>query len=1013
MRVLGIALFLWPGLAAHGQVPFILPWNDSTPSFTDFSALNSPIGTNRVSVDAEGHFNADGKRVRFFGVNFAGDSPFMPTNNAEAVAARLAKFGVNAIRFHHMDAPWAYNGGLVAYTGTTSTNVSSAQLERVHYLVSRLKAHGIYSDINLLVGREYRSGDGLGSEVTGIDSKLAHVLAFFYDPALALQKDYATKVLTPTNRFTGLPLAKDPAVAFVEIINENGVLQKWFDGGLDALPTRYATNLQSRWNAWLAARYTNDATLQIAWKVTNQPLSTNYLANGAFSNALTGWNAEQHNNARASFARTYDFTNGQPSARIAVTNADTVDWYIQFNCAGLKLISNQAYTVSFWAKSEPATNISASVMQAHADWLNLGYNPNFALTTNWQMFSNTFQATASETNARVGFSSMGNKLATFWYADVRFQAGGQLGTVPPGTSLASRNLPNISHSAAGYSGTQEARRDWLRFLRDLEYKYYDAIVSHIRTNIGYTGLIFGTIVANSPATVQSRLDVIDAHAYWQHPQLPGTPWDPVNWFQPNISMVNTVGVNNTLAGLARQRIQGKPFTVTEYEHPSPNYHGAEAPLLLAAYAGLQDWDGLWLFAYGPGNDSYSMGYVRGYFEIAQHPNKVANLLLAANLFRRGDVRPARQEICMALTPDAELDQLRNASAWSVFSSSQLGVPAGLAFTNRLSVAVGTNAVGLTAAPSAPAGSVLTSDTGELRWDLSLTNKGLVTVDTPRTKALVGFADNRSVAFGGMNLRPGMTQLGWCTLGATLTRGEVFTNDCALLVVASGWWENTGQIWTDTNKISVANQWGHSPVLTEVVPFALTLPVGTNFVQAWSLDERGQRKDSLAITGTATNATLTVATNAGSIWYEMDVSRWTATYDLWRARYFSASEQTNSLISGIAAKPDDDALPNLLKYYLGLPGHTAASTNSKPQGTLLSLNGERYLAFTFTHDKLVADVDCVAEVSTDLIQWNSGAAYTKVEQTQDLGGSQESITVRDLTPAGVATARFMRLRFQQH
>ncbi len=142
-----------PGPAAAQSVPWILPWNDATPAVTDFSAFNPPIGTNWVAVDANGHFVVNGARIRFLGVNFAGDSPFMPTNNAEGVAARLAKFGVNNVRFHHMDAPWAYNGGVLAYTSSRSTNFNAAQLERLHFLIARLKAHGIYSDINLLVGR--------------------------------------------------------------------------------------------------------------------------------------------------------------------------------------------------------------------------------------------------------------------------------------------------------------------------------------------------------------------------------------------------------------------------------------------------------------------------------------------------------------------------------------------------------------------------------------------------------------------------------------------------------------------------------------------------------------------------------------------------------------------------------------------------------------------------------------------------------------------------------------------
>ena len=119
-------------------IPFVLPWNDGTATATDFSALNTAIGTNRVAADTNGHFVVSGQRLRFLGFNFAGDSPFMPTNNADAVAARLAKFGVNAIRFHHMDATWAYNGGMLAYTATSSTNFNATNLERVLYLVSRL-----------------------------------------------------------------------------------------------------------------------------------------------------------------------------------------------------------------------------------------------------------------------------------------------------------------------------------------------------------------------------------------------------------------------------------------------------------------------------------------------------------------------------------------------------------------------------------------------------------------------------------------------------------------------------------------------------------------------------------------------------------------------------------------------------------------------------------------------------------------------------------------------------------
>lgn len=1004
LSVCGATVLL--ALPASAQVPFILPWNDSLPGATDFSTLNRPITTNRVIADANGHFTVGGERIRFLGVNFASDSPFAPTNNADAMAARLAKFGVNNVRFHHMDAAWAYRGGLLSYTSTSSTNINATQLERVHYMVSRLKAHGIYSDINLLVGREYRSGDGLGPEVTSMDWKDAHALGFFYEPALRLHKDYATKVLSPTNRFTGLPLAKDPAVAFVEIINENGVLQKWLDGGLDRLASRYATNLQARWNQWLASRYPSEVQLNSAWGIVDQALGTNALKNGAFSNALTSWNSEQHELARATFTRTYDFTGSRPSAKILVTNPDSTSWHIQFNQAGVRLVSNQVYTVSFWAKASVATNASAAVMRAHTDYATLGFSQQLQLSTNWQFFTRTFQAPVTESNARVNFGDMGNKAVTFWFADVQFQAGGKLGTLPDGISLANRNLPNIGLDT-GFTGTRDARRDWVRFLRDLEADYYDQMVSHIRGTLGYPGLIFGTILANSPATVQSQLDVIDSHAYWQHPQFPGQPWDSVNWLEPNVSLVNTLDSDNTLPGLARQRIKGKPFTVTEYQHPSPMYYGAEGPLLLALYGALQDWDGLWLFDYGHGNDVVSMGYVRGFFDTAQHPTKMANLLLAANLFRRADLAPAQTEFTMKLTPDRELDLLLNTWAWGVFSSSQLGVPGKLAFTSRLSTAVGENAEGLSTAPAGPSGSDLVSDTGELRWNLSQAGKGLVTYNTKRSKGLVGFADGTAVDLGGVTVRPGATRLGWCTLGVTLKRGETFTNDCSALIIASGWWENTAQVWKTAEKNSVGNQWGKAPVLTEVVPFELTIPVGTNHVRVWALDPQGQRTSQLPVSGNSASTTLVVPANAGTIWYELEVARWVASYDTWRTRYFS---QGDPALGAEAATPFNDGMPNLIKYYLGLPGDEPAPADKRPAANLVAQGQEQFLAVSLDRDKTVTDVLMTPQLSTNLAAWFGAGSYT-AQEVLDLG-TFERVTVRDLTPAGTTPGRFLRLLFER-
>jgi hypothetical protein len=307
--------------------------------------------------------------------------------------------------------------------------------------------------------------------------------------------------------------------------------------------------------------------------------------------------------------------------------------------------------------------------------------------------------------------------------------------------------------------------------------------------------------------------------------------------------------------------------------------------------------------------------------------------------------------------------------------------------------------------------VLTSDTGELKWDLATASRGVVTIDTPRTKAVLGYATNRIWNLGELTFAPGSNQLGWCTLGATLTRGSSFTNDCTALVVATGWWENTGQVWKNANKDSVGNQWGGPPILMEVVPFTLTLPVGTNRISAWALDERGQRKAALPVSGTSTNATITVSTGAGSIWYELEVAPFLTGFDLWRSTNFTAMELTNPAVSGEGAAPAGDGVPNLAKYYLGLPAKTVAPPDRLPQGSLLTVSNLLHLALIYERDKAALDVNSIAEVSPDFAGWFSGPDYTETADVTDLG-VRERITVRDRTPISAAPARFMRLRLSR-
>jgi hypothetical protein len=385
LRLAALALSVTSILAAADLQPFRMPWNDASPGVTNLQGWQpEEAGIHGwVQVTPAGHYAVGGTPIRFLGVNIAAASA-MPTHaHAEAHAARLARFGFNAVRLHHLEAPWEKDSVLIDYASGSSRNLSPDRLEKLQYFVAQLASRGIYSDVNLLVSREFQATDGLGAEITQMVYKDQHILGFFNDTALALHKEHATKLLTAPNPYrNGVPLGLDPAVAFVEIMNENGLLQKWFEGVLDTMPAVYRRQLQARWNQWLAQRYSSTAALLTGWGAVDQPLGSNLLKNADFASGMTSWNGEQHDTALATFTGTSDF-NGAPALKINVTHAGTASWHVQLNQSPLTLTANGYYTVSFWAKADQAVPLYGGLSRAYGDYGGIGNAVNTTLGTSW------------------------------------------------------------------------------------------------------------------------------------------------------------------------------------------------------------------------------------------------------------------------------------------------------------------------------------------------------------------------------------------------------------------------------------------------------------------------------------------------------------------------------------------------------------------------------------------------------------------------------------------------------
>lgn len=873
-----LGALLWFGAtlrAAEGEAalfPFVLPWDDATPGITDLSgSLAKPAGVHGpVTVSPDGHFQVGGQRTRFFGVNFCFGATVPQKPHAEVAARRLAKFGINVVRFHHMDTA-DYPRGIINGKGGGSGDLHPEALDRLQYFIAQLKTNGIYANINLLVGRRFRAADGLPPEIEKLDWKDRHLIGFWDDKHLELQKTYARALLTAVNPYTKLTFAEDPAVAFVEINNEQGLIHGWLGGAIDRMPRVFQETLRERWNAWLKEKYVTTPRVRVAWSAGEAPLGVEMLANGNFKEGLQRWNREQHAPARMGAALIQDapapLPAGTPAVRLTVEQVGQESWHLQFNQSGLRFEKDQPYTLVFWARADSPRTLAVSVSQAHEPWGNLGLNATAAATAQWTRFEFVFRPTQSDTNGRVTLSGFGRAGAVTDLAGISLRPGG-VTALQEGEQIETATFTCFERKTIGQR-TVAAYRDWMQFLYETEDRYWQSMYRFLKNELKVRGLVTGTIVGCSPATLQAKMDWVDTHAYWQHPRFPVRPWDAEEWLVNNVTMVNERG--GTLPGLALKRAAGKPQACTEYNHPAPNTYNSEGFLLLAAYAALQDWDAIYPFAWSHSNsETWNSQRIGSFFDIDQHPTKLVTLVAAHAFFTRGDLAPARSLVVADLPPAREVELLRNARSWSLVDAGNVGIPREASLVHRVAFNPAERRVAGALAPAQVklADGRYPSDTGELVWDVSQRQRGLVTLNSPRSKAVIGYAGGRTHPLGTVSIAPGQTlQDGWCAI--TVTAAERAAAPRRWLVTATGLAQNTGMVWKNAEKSSVGRQWGRAPALVEGIPARLTLAQPAAQTAAWALDVRGQRAREVPVQADARGqAVIEIGPQWQTLWYEI-------------------------------------------------------------------------------------------------------------------------------------------------
>lgn len=860
-------------MQTQGSFAWVVRFNEPLQGAPDFSFLldHKPAGARGwVRVGEDGHYYLGQQRIRFWGMNITGSTCFPDADNAVKIATQIAQAGCNIVRFHHMDAFWA-NPCLIDYARGNSRRFNAQSLARFDELFAQLRARGIYTNINLLVNRSFYAADGLPKETDQVtEVKAQHAIGCYYRPLIELQKEFARQLLTHRNPKTGRTYAEDPAVAMVEINNENGLLQGWMLNYIDDAPEVFRADLQRQWNEWLQRKYPHTDALRRAWGERREPLGNEMLRNPNFTDGLQGWVVEQYGEARLQAEVLPTGYNGKPCVRLRTTQVSPTSWHGQFNQPQLRLRADQMYTLRFAARASRPRTIGVSLMQAHEPWEGLGFSQDLALDTEWRVFEFTFTLPRGDENARVSFDRLAIELGEVELADLSLRTGGTLRFLPEGDALREQRVPIVLHRQRGTSHPA-ILKDWLQFLWETERAYWQEMATYIKRDLGYKGIVFGTIIICSTPHLMAQLDSVDGHAYWMHPEFPGTGWDPNNWFVRNEPMVNSD--NTTIRRLAQHRVWGKPYTVTEYDHPAPNQYAAEGLPLLAAHAALQDWDGLFPFDYG---GSSGEGRIGAYFEQRTHPAKWGLMGACAALFLRADVRPAQRLVAAPFPREAELDALRKVWAWGLPDGRFAGLDGRAATMHRLATvleparvpreAIRPDAVNIPDKRRA-------ADTGELIWDRTQPTRGYCVVRSKRSKAAIGFIGGRTLDLGDeFRLQVGDAPLNGFGIVAITVLQEKPTWRALITTISTA--ENTG--WNLRNlgegRITLGSEWGSAPTRIAVPNAMLTLPYPATRVRWWILSENGTRARALSpVAAGKDRAQLELAPKHRTLWYEVEVS----------------------------------------------------------------------------------------------------------------------------------------------
>ncbi|HPD15539.1 MAG TPA: hypothetical protein PLE19_11340 [Planctomycetota bacterium] len=198
--------------AEKGRWAFRPPRDAFSPdAFLDLRSLNEKVagesGFVARSKDGNDFVLGNGRPARFWAVNSGAFDKDLARH-----ARFLAKRGVNMVRFHSNITP----------AGNDLMGIDTKDRDHLWRGVAAMKKEGIYVTYSPYWAGPARVKPAMGVLDTGGNGNWG--LLFFDKKLQDAYKAWMKQVLAEPNPYTGIPLAKDPALAIIQIQNEDSLL---------------------------------------------------------------------------------------------------------------------------------------------------------------------------------------------------------------------------------------------------------------------------------------------------------------------------------------------------------------------------------------------------------------------------------------------------------------------------------------------------------------------------------------------------------------------------------------------------------------------------------------------------------------------------------------------------------------------------------------------------------------------------------------------------------------------